>query len=60
MEGYLKQYVGEAHVIESTNDMVYIGADFPEEYAHSNYTNILKGQMQKLKQMQLREYRKCW
>ena len=40
---YLKQYVGEAHIIESTNDMVYIGVDLPEEYAHSNYTNTLKG-----------------
>lgn len=49
VEGYLKQYVGEAHVIESTNDMVYIGADFPEEYAHSNYTNILKGANAKAK-----------
>lgn len=49
VEGYLKQYVGETHVIESTNDMVYIGADFPEEYAHSNYTNILKGANAKAK-----------
>lgn len=49
VEGYLKQYVGEVHVIESTNDMVYIGADFPEEYAHSNYTNILKGANAKAK-----------
>ena len=43
VEKYLKQYVGEAHIIESTNDMVYIGVDLPEEYAHSNYTNTLKG-----------------
>ena len=43
VEMYLKQYVGEAHIIKSTNDMVYIGADLPEEYAHSNYTNTLKG-----------------
>ena len=42
VEKYLKQYVGEAHIIESTNDMVYIGVDLPEEYAHSNYTNTLK------------------
>ena len=44
VEKYLKQYVGEAHIIESTNDMVYIGVDLPEEYAHSNYTNTLKGE----------------
>ena len=43
VEKYLKQYVGEAHINESTNDMVYIGVDLPEEYAHSNYTNTLKG-----------------
>ena len=43
VEKYLKQYVGESHIIESTNDMVYIGVDLPEEYAHSNYTNTLKG-----------------
>ena len=43
VEKYLKQYVGEAHIIESTNDLVYIGVDLPEEYAHSNYTNTLKG-----------------
>ena len=49
IEKYLKQYVGEAHIIESTNDMVYIGADLPEEYAHSNYTNTLKGANAKAK-----------
>ena len=49
VENYLKQYVGEAYIIESTNDMVYIGADLPEEYAHSNYTNTLKGANAKAK-----------
>ena len=49
VEMYLKQYVGEAHIIKSTNDMVYIGADLPEEYAHSNYTNTLKGANAKAK-----------
>ena len=49
VEKYLKQYIGEAHIIESTNDMVYIGTDLPEEYAHSNYTNTLKGANAKAK-----------
>ena len=49
VEQYLKQYVGEAHIIDSTNDMVYIGVDLPEEYAHSNYTNTLKGANAKAK-----------
>lgn len=49
VEKYLKQYVGEAHLIESTKDMVYIGVDLPEEYGHSNYTNTLKGANAKAK-----------
>ena len=49
VEKYLKQYIGEAHIIESTKDMVYIGVDLPEEYAHSNYTNTLKGANAKAK-----------
>ena len=49
VEKYLKQYVGEAHLIKSTNDLVYIGADLPDEYTHSNYTHILKGANAKAK-----------
>ena len=49
VEKYLRQYVGESHIIESTKDMVYIGMDLPEEYAHSNYTNTLKGANAKAK-----------
>ena len=49
VEKYLKQYVGEAHIIKSTNDLVYIGADLPDEYTHSNYTRILKGTNAKAK-----------
>ena len=49
VEKYLKQYVGESHIIESTKDMVYMGMDLPEEYSHSNYTNTLKGANAKAK-----------
>lgn len=49
VEAYLKQYVGEMYIVEDTNDMVYIGADLPDEYAHSNYTKILKGTNAKAK-----------
>ena len=49
VERYLKQYVGESHIIESTKDMVYIGVDLPEEYAHSNNTDTLKGANAKAK-----------
>lgn len=49
VEEYLKQYIGEYHIIKSTNDMVYIGVDLPDEYTHSNYTYILKGANAKAK-----------
>lgn len=49
METYLKQFVGEVYTIEKTEDLIYIGADLPDEYAHSNYTMILKGTNAKAK-----------
>ena len=49
VETYLKEFVGESYVIEDTNDMIYIGADFPDEYAHSEYTTSLKGANAKAK-----------
>ena len=45
IEAYLKQFVGESYVIEDTN----IGAEFPDEYAHSEYTISLKGANAKAK-----------
>ena len=35
VERYLKQYVGNRYIIEETGDTVYIGSDFPDEYANS-------------------------
>ena len=35
VEEYLKQYVGKKYVIEETGETVYIGSDFPDEYAKS-------------------------
>ena len=35
VEDYLKRYVGEEYVIDETDDVIYIGPDFPDEYAHS-------------------------
>lgn len=49
VEAYLKQYVGEMQIVEDTSDMVYIGPDLPDEYAHSKYTKILKGTNAKAK-----------
>ena len=39
VEQYLKKYVGESYQIDETDDLVYIGSDFPDEYAHSKYNN---------------------
>ena len=49
VEEYLRQYVGEFYTIAETNEVVYIGADLPDEYAHSEYTHILKGANEKAK-----------
>ena len=40
---YLKKYVGDVYTVLSSNEKVYIGADFPKEYAGSAYTYSLKG-----------------
>ena len=44
-----RRFVGEEYTIESTGDLVYIGNDLPDEYAHSNYTKFLKGTNAKAK-----------
>jgi len=49
VEKYLKQFVGESYIVEDTKDMIYIGTDFPDEYAHSKYTISLKGANTKAK-----------
>ncbi len=49
VEEYLRQYVGEFYTIADTNEVVYIGTDLPDEYTHSEYTNILKGANEKAK-----------
>lgn len=49
VEIYLKQYVGEFYTIDDSNDVIFIGSDLPDEYAHSNYTRILRGANAKAK-----------
>ena len=49
IETYLKQYVGECFEILETSDMVYIGTDFPDEFAHSKDTKDVKGANEKAK-----------
>lgn len=49
VEQYLKRFVGEEYTIEKTGDLIYIGADLPDEYTHSNYTMLLRGANAKAK-----------
>lgn len=43
VENYLKEYIGDCAEILDANEMVYIGSDFPDEYAHSKDTKVLRG-----------------
>ena len=49
IEKYLKQYVGECYEILETSEKIYIGTDFPDEYAHSTDTKTVKGVNKKAK-----------
>ena len=35
VEKYLRQYVGDICTIDDSNEVIYIGADLPDEYAHA-------------------------
>ena len=39
----MKEYIGYCTEILDTNEMIYIGSDFPDEYAHSKDTKVLRG-----------------
>lgn len=43
VESCLKEYIGVCTEIFDTNDMIYIGSDFPDEYSHSKDTKVLRG-----------------
>lgn len=49
VEEYLKEYVGTCYEIAETSDVIYIGKEFPNEYAHSKDTYMLKGANAKAK-----------
>ena len=49
VEAYLRQYIGEFYRIADTNDIVYVGKDFPDEYSGSNDTARLQGTLAKAK-----------
>ena len=49
IEAYLKEYIGSCFVIAETSEKIYIGPDFPDEYASSNDRLSLKGANEKAK-----------
>ena len=49
VETYLKKYVGEKYIIDETDDVIYIGSDFPDEYANSKYSTKALGTIGKAK-----------
>ena len=38
VELVLKEYIGKCYEIMETSEKIYIGSDFPDEFAHSNDT----------------------
>lgn len=49
VEQYLKEYIGKSYIIDETDDIIYIGSDFPNEYAHSRYSSKSFGTIGKAK-----------
>lgn len=43
IEGYLKEYIGKYYEISETAEKIYIGKDFPDEFAHGKDKTVLKG-----------------
>ena len=54
VEKYLERFVGELVEIAETGDIIYLGKDFPDEYAGSKYTRKTR------KLMQHRVFVKWW
>jgi hypothetical protein len=46
---YIEEFVGDDYTIAETSDVVYIGADLPDEYTGSKYTESLRGANAKAK-----------
>lgn len=49
VEKYLRSFVGKSYLISEYGNMIFIGADFPDEFAGSDYTKKLKGTLAKAK-----------
>ena len=49
IEEYLKEYIGKYYEISETAEKIYIGKDFPDEFAHGKDKTVLKGSNLKAK-----------
>lgn len=49
VEEYLKEYIGNYYEILETSEKVFIGADFPDEFCHSEDKIKLQGANEKAK-----------
>lgn len=49
VETYLRKYIGSSYAIDENDEVVYIGKDFPGEYAHSKYSAKALGTIGKAK-----------
>lgn len=49
VEEYLKTYIGTYYEIAETAEKIYIGSDFPDEYANSEYSSKLRGPLARAK-----------
>lgn len=49
IEKYLKEYIGNYYEIAESAEKIYIGTDFPDEFAHSDDTIRLQGANEKAK-----------
>ena len=58
VEDCLKEYIAECAEITETSDVVYIGADFPDEFAHSKDTKALRGRKYVCKGKHFRHYQR--
>ena len=43
IEEYLKEYIGKYYEISETAEKIYIGKEFPDEFAHGKDKTVLKG-----------------
>jgi len=49
VEQYLKDYIGKSYTIDENDEVIYIGTEFPDEYAHSKYSSNAFGTIGKAK-----------